>query len=193
MKKLVLLVVLGGAAAGAWSLVGDDAPSGAEAAESHRLVMDRLWLDHVPTSERDTVNVFAMLSEHSVGIFDSSSAWRGQYELFRFEANGGEVRLHYPQTDKRETVRAKAERCSEGGMDYCLKLTGASNGVKKYYSREGWEIGGAAQPDAVKQIEARINAAIQQSAKQSAKQSNEQSAQPSIEQSAAERGEPTTL
>ena len=26
-------------------------------------------------------------------------------------------------------------------MDFCLELEGSSRGVKKYYSREGWEIG----------------------------------------------------
>jgi hypothetical protein len=29
-------------------------------------------------------------------------------------------------------------------MDYCLELSGASRGVKRYYSRKGFEIGASA-------------------------------------------------
>ena len=32
-------------------------------------------------------------------------------------------------------------------MDYCLELTGASRGVKRYRSKEGWEIGAATRPE----------------------------------------------
>jgi hypothetical protein len=69
--------------------------------------------------------------------------------LLRYEGSGGELRLVFPQTGDRETVRAKARRCDEGGMDFCLELDGASRGVKRYYSREGWEIGGNHDLDAI--------------------------------------------
>ena len=35
-------------------------------------------------------------------------------------------------------------------MDFCLELDGASRGAKRYYSREGWEIGQAHDIDSVK-------------------------------------------
>ena len=31
-------------------------------------------------------------------------------------------------------------------MDYCLELAGASRGVKRYRSMQGWEIGAATRP-----------------------------------------------
>jgi len=93
--------------------------------------------------------VFAAVSEHAVGLFQATSQWRGAFEAFRYEASGGELRLVFPQTGDRETVRAKARRCSEGGMDFCLELDGASRGVKRYYSREGWEIRGSHDLDAI--------------------------------------------
>jgi hypothetical protein len=34
-------------------------------------------------------------------------------------------------------------------MDYCLEIEGASRGVKRYYSREGWEVGSVRDIDAV--------------------------------------------
>jgi hypothetical protein len=148
MKKLVLLVILGTVAtASVWSWKRTSEP----VATDNKLIADRIWLDHLPRNDRDTVNVFAMLSEHSVGVFQATSQWRGNFEVFRYEADGGELRIVYPQTGDREKARTKARRCDEGGMDFCLEIDGASRGVKKYYSQEGWEIGAAHDLDAVKQ------------------------------------------
>jgi hypothetical protein len=147
MKKLVLLVVLGAVAASVWSWNRT-----AEPLDSDRLFANRVWIDHIPRNERDTINVFVAVSEHSIGAFQATSAWRGAFEAFRYEASGGDLRLLYPQTGDRERVRTKARRCSDGGMDFCLeKIDGASRGVKKYYSREGWEIDSTRDLDAVKQ------------------------------------------
>jgi hypothetical protein len=112
-------------------------------------VTDRIWLDHIPRSERDTIQVFAAVSDHAVGVFQAMSQWRGEYEAFRYEASGGEMRLVFPQTGNRETVRVKAWRCDEGGMDFCLELDGASRGAKHYYSRKGWGIDSARNLDAI--------------------------------------------
>ena len=139
MKKLVLLVILGTVAtASVWSWKRTSEP----VATDNKLIADRIWLDHLPRNDRDTVNVFAMLSEHSVGVFQATSQWRGNFEVFRYEASGGELRMVFPQTGDREKARTKARRCNEGQMDFCLEIDGASKGVKKYYSREGWELGG---------------------------------------------------
>lgn len=138
MKKLVLILVLVGVAVGAWRWRS----AGEPAAQSSKLVANRLWIDHVPRNERDTVQVFVALSQESVGVFNASSAWRGAYEVFKYEQQGSELRLVYPQTGKRETVRARATRCDVKDMDYCLELEGASQGAKRYYSCDGWEIDG---------------------------------------------------
>jgi hypothetical protein len=147
MKKLALLVIVGSLATVAiWSWKRTAEPADA----ASRLLTDRIWLDRLPRSERDAINVFGALSKESVGIFQAASQWRGSYEVFRFEASGGELRLVYPQSGARETVQARARRCSEQKMDFCLELEGASRGVKKYYSKEGWEIGQAHDLDGVK-------------------------------------------
>ena len=145
MKKLVLFVVLGAVAtASIWSWKRT-----AEPLDANRLVADRIWIDHIPRNERDTINVFAAVSEHSIGVFQATSQWRGAFEAFRYEANGGELRLFFPQTGDRERARAKARRCTEQHMDFCLEIEGASRGAKRYYSREGWEIGGGHDLDAI--------------------------------------------
>jgi len=146
MKKLVLLVILGTVAtASVWSWKRTSEP----VATDNRLFADRIWIDHIPRNERDTIRVFAAVSEHAVGVFQATSQWRGAFEAFRYEGRGDELRLLFPQTGDRETVRAKARRCDDGGMDFCLELDGASRGVKRYYSREGWEIGGKHDLDAI--------------------------------------------
>ena len=37
-------------------------------------------------------------------------------------------------------------------MDYCLELTGTNRGVKKYYSRKGWEIDGNHMQDRIESM-----------------------------------------
>jgi len=157
MKKLI---VAAAALALAVPLVrGLRSPSSSESADevasaANRLLVDRVWIDHVPHSDTDTIQVFAALSDQALGVFQAASQWRGSTELFRFEAHGAELRILYPQTGERETVRAKARRCEERGMDYCLELDGASRGVKRYYSRKGWEIGrGTELPAVVRRVE----------------------------------------
>ena len=138
MKKPVLLVLFAAVAVVSvwrWRSAGDTGTG-------KPLVTNRLWLDHIPRGERDTVQVFVALDDEAIGVFQAASAWRGGFEAFRFEAHGGELRLLYPQTGDREAVRAKARRCDEKGMEYCLELDGASRGVKRYYSQDGWEIDG---------------------------------------------------
>jgi hypothetical protein len=139
MKKTVLVLVLvAGAVAGVARWRSDDAPA---VAKDH-FATNRLWIDHMPRSDREMVQLFVMLTwtGEPVGIFDVRSRWAGSFEAFRYELNGDEMRVVYPQKGDHETIKVKATACHEGGMDYCLELEGASRGVKRYYSRKGWEI-----------------------------------------------------
>src|SRR5690349_15416482 len=108
MKKLIVLAALSVAAVFAW-------PSHHEKS----ILKDRLWIDHMPRGERDTIDVFAVITRQPIGTFQKTSAWQGSYETFK----------------------VVARTCNERGMDFCLEISGASRGAKKYYSREGWEIG----------------------------------------------------
>jgi hypothetical protein len=136
-QALVVVALLSGAAYGTYRWMGHGHARETATAE---LAQDRIWIDHMPKNDRDTIQVFAAITEQPVGIFQSVSQWKGAHELFLYEMNGGEMRLHYPQTNDREKVKAAARTCSENQFDYCLELSGNSRGVKKYYSRKGWEI-----------------------------------------------------
>ena len=99
--------------------------------------------------------MFVAITDEPIGIFQTTSMWKGHFEMFRYAARGNELRILYPQDNERERVTVKATRCGEGGFDYCLELAGATRGVPRYYSRKGWEIDGAARPE---QLRARVEA-----------------------------------
>ena len=141
-KQILILAVLGTVSYGAYRMVGSSTTTKTEAPvaqDGETLVLDRIWIDHIPKNDRDTIQVFAAISEEPFGVFQSASSWKGAYEMFRYEAKGNELKVLYPQTNDRETVKHNARRCSENQMDFCLELSGGK-GVKRYYSRKGWEI-----------------------------------------------------
>ncbi len=156
MKKLVLAVlVLSTIAFVALRRGGNDtATTNEETKIESKLVLDRIWIDHIPRNDRDVFNLFVAITEQPFGIFQATSQWKGQYELFQYEANGDELRLHFGQTGDKDRVKAVATKCDEKGMDYCLELKGSSRGVKRYYSMEDWVIDG--RMDTVDHLRARV-------------------------------------
>ena len=145
MWKPKPLLVVGLVVAGTFALVrwmggGDDDSAGFS---EPALVFDRIWIDQLPTKPKDTFHTFIAATQEPVGLFHAGSQWKGGYEVFAHTAGGDGLRIVYLQTNETEKVKARAWRCKEQGMDYCLELAGSSRGVKRYYSREGWEIGSA--------------------------------------------------
>ncbi|HEV8325781.1 MAG TPA: hypothetical protein VG389_29490 [Myxococcota bacterium] len=115
-----------------------------------KLFYDRMWLDAFPRNPTEEIAIFAAITEEPIGLFDKRSTWRGSWELFRYEPRGdGKVLMLFPQTGTKEDVTYRAVDCSDGGFDFCLELKGASHGVKRYYSRKGWELDGADSADAL--------------------------------------------
>jgi hypothetical protein len=159
MKKLLVLAVISTCAFAGWRVLrGGDGGGGDEASaalDDSKLALDRIWIDHVPKDERDQISVFVAITDEPIGIFQTTSVWKGHFEMFRYAARGTELRILYPQDNDRDHVKVKATRCGEGGFDYCLELEGATRGVSRYYSRKGWEIDGATRPE---QLRARVEA-----------------------------------
>ncbi len=155
MNRLFVILALGGVAYAGHRLIADDGPTAGPATAS--LALDRIWIDHIPRGERDTVEVFVAISSESIGIFQQAAQWRGAHELFKFEAHGDQLRLVYPHTGDKDKVTARARACSEGGFDYCLELAGARRGARRYFSLEGWEIEGAHD---AREIEQRVLALL---------------------------------
>ena len=121
------------------------------------MALDRIWIDEMPKSKQDVVHLFIAATQEPIGVFQSGSQWKGDYELFNHEAHGNELRIVYPQTGDREKISVRAWRCKERGMDYCLELSGATRGVKRYRSKAGMEIGEVASVD---QLRERVEAIV---------------------------------
>jgi hypothetical protein len=152
--KLLGLVAAAVATYGVWHWHHRGAEPADEASAPSKLVVDRLWIDHMPKSETDPVNVFLLVDDAAVGVFQKSTMWVGQYEMFQFELNKDTLRVRYPQTREREDITTTATECKQRDWDYCLELKNSSRGVTRYVSRKGWEIDANSTKSALEQAEA---------------------------------------
>jgi hypothetical protein len=137
MNKLLAVVGIAGLAVAGWTIHSHKAI----ATDGGKLVADRVWIDHMPKSERDMVNVFVVVTSNPVGIFQAASRWQGQFEMFKYEQKANEIRVVFPQTGAKETLEATAKKCDQQGFDFCLQLDGGKHGVTRYYSMQGWDVG----------------------------------------------------
>src|SRR5678816_3149625 len=85
-KPLFVLVLVTVAIVAVWKLRSHSVEATAD-----NVLQDRIWIDHMPRNDRDTINVFAALTEQPVGVFQAASQWKGAYELFRYESHGDET------------------------------------------------------------------------------------------------------
>ena len=108
-----------------------------------KLLVGRIWIDHLPQRDTEHFEVFVAVEEGSVGVFQRASAYEGAFEVFKHEPRGdGKIQLLFPQSKKKYDVKYDAKACREKGFDFCLTLDGAPRGVSKYFSKNGWEIDG---------------------------------------------------
>ncbi len=153
MKKLlwILIVILVAYLAWRWWRGPGQA---ATADRGQQLFYDRLWVDHLPSSQTDVFDMFAAVTEQPIGVFDHRSTWKGEWELFRWEARGdGQVELLFPQSKSKSRMSYRAWKCTDKKeFDYCLEVSGG-RGPKKYYSQRGWEIGSV---DGARGLETRL-------------------------------------
>jgi hypothetical protein len=143
MKKLMVVAAILGAAYGGWKWQHHS-----QDGRRHNAALNRFWVDHIPTSERDPFNVFVAHTPEGFGGFAEETQWRGQIERFRFDIQGNTMHAVFPWSGSREDITLDAKRCDENEMDYCLEMTGSTHGVKRYYSRIGWERKGNEDIDA---------------------------------------------
>jgi hypothetical protein len=154
MKKILFILILVVAAYLLWRWWNSGVAGTADRGE--KTFYNRLWVDHLPKSETDTVQIFATISDEPIGIFQSTSSWKGAFELFRYEQAGdGNAVFFYPQTKEKERVAYRATACSEKGFDFCMELQ-ASRGARRYYSQRGWELSHAQLPAAADALAHRL-------------------------------------
>ena len=143
MRKLLVVAILIGAALAGWRYQHRAATSA-----RRNLALNRFWVDHLPTNERDPFNVFVISAPEGIGAFAEETQWRGQIERFRFDIAGDVVHAVFPWSKTSEDITLHARACREHGMDYCLDVSGSTHGVTRYYSLTGWERKDAEDADA---------------------------------------------
>jgi len=106
-----------------------------------KLLVGRIWVDHLPTKDTEHFEIFLALSEDPIGFFQRRSQFEGSFAIFRYELRGdGKVQLLFPQDKSKHDVKYDAKKCSVKDFDYCLDLSGAPRGAKRYLSRKEWEL-----------------------------------------------------
>jgi hypothetical protein len=129
-----VLALLGaaGAAGWFWHQNGEQADS--------KLLLNRVWVDHLPSGGNDAVELFVAIDDDHLGAFQRASQYEGEWALFQHEVRGDVLRLTFPQRGSSHDVRYQAKACDEPGWDYCLTLEGSPRGAANYRSRRGWEV-----------------------------------------------------
>jgi len=111
--------------------------------QSSKLLVGRIWLDHLPKKDTEHFEVFVVVEKEPVGVFQRASQFEGSYSVFRYELRGDDkVQLLFPQDKSKHEVTYKAAACNVKDFDYCLDLQGAPRGAKRYLSRKEWLIEG---------------------------------------------------
>jgi hypothetical protein len=149
-KPLLLSAALGLASLAACS-GSDEArseePQAVSAAEARKLLTSTPWLDHMPAGESDPIDLL-QLDTRGNGVYVHGSAYRGSYEMFRYEATNDELRLTFLENGARAKTGYRIERMKRKGFDLRLTFTSSPRGPAAYYGFES----GRALPDAVQKI-----------------------------------------
>ncbi len=105
----------------------------ADSAGSPRAVLGRVWFDRYPDKATDEVQVWIWFGG-GVGIHETGSYFRMNYDVFEFERQGDKLSMVYLQDRKTAETRIKVSSCTEKApFDLCLDLTDALGGRTRYY------------------------------------------------------------
>lgn len=100
------------------------------------LVFDRTWLTPIPEDERDFFHVMIVARAQKLGVFYKSSQFRLEEELFEFDHDAKTLKIRFPQSGKRATVRYAVKACDAlPPFELCLDLNrNPWGGPKRYYA-----------------------------------------------------------
>ena len=103
-------------------------------AEAQKLLIDRNWIDVMPQSPKDRLHVFRFVPSMGGGVFQDRTLYRGEFELFTFDAGDGAIAFTFPETGERVRAAYTIEDV-DGPPPFDLKLTIAQSprGPSVYY------------------------------------------------------------
>ncbi len=103
-------------------------------ADAQKLLIDRNWIDVMPESPKDRLHVFRFVPSMGGGVFQDRTLYRGEFELFTFDARDGAIAFTFPDTGQRVRTAYTIEDV-DGPPPFDLKLTitGSPRGPSVYY------------------------------------------------------------
>ena len=115
MKKIFWIVLLVLVAYLAWRWWRGPGEAAVAADHGEKIFYNRVWVDHLPTSQTDAFDLFAAVNDESIGVFDHRSQWKGQWEMFRWEPRGdGQLDAVFPGSKNAKTrMSYRAWKCSD--------------------------------------------------------------------------------
>ncbi|MEW5853110.1 MAG: hypothetical protein AB2A00_30280 [Myxococcota bacterium] len=102
-------------------------------------ILNRVWISHLPGDEHDAIDVLVLYANQDAGIFQTASAYRGEFDRFAFSRQQDTLDVRLLQDGRRSRVRYRVTRECRPGFDWCLTLEGAPRGPRDYFSRHEWE------------------------------------------------------
>jgi hypothetical protein len=101
--------------------------------EATALLDKRVWLDKEPRGPNDTFDILVFDRRSSSGIFQHRTIWKGEFELFRYEAQKGRIDMKLPGSHRRVQTGFTVERQKRGDADVKLTLERSPRGPTVYY------------------------------------------------------------
>ena len=136
-KVLALVLLAGAAAAVVAAFRGERAPEAAEAsptAKDPRLILGRPWLDKLPRSRTEEVDLWWFFGG-GISIHDRGSVYRSTMDILELERRKDVLDLVFLQDKKKQTVKFVVVACSaKPPFDLCLDLKEPLGGKTRLYS-----------------------------------------------------------
>jgi hypothetical protein len=108
-------------------------------ADAARLLIDRNWIDRLPETARDRLHVYRFVPSMGGGVFQDRTLFKGEFELFTFEATGDRIRVVTPEDGTTHDTGYRIERIQNGpeGTDLKLTLDDPPRGPAVYFTWSG--------------------------------------------------------
>jgi hypothetical protein len=133
MRSLVAATLVLGALAGCGRAKMQALPPD----EAKKLLIDRSWVDRLPTKIDDKLHVYRFTPSMGGGVYQDRTIFAGTFELFMFEADGKSIRFNLLHTGTKKLCRYTIEPLEQKGpegVDIKLTIEGSPRGTEVYYS-----------------------------------------------------------
>jgi hypothetical protein len=118
MRTLGLVLVAALAACSSSS----PSPRTLDSGEAAKLLVDRDWIDRMPETHTDRLQVYRFVPSMGGGVFQDRTIFKGTFELFTFTVEGEQLKLKLPETRTKVATRWSIQEVA-GPKPFNLKLT----------------------------------------------------------------------